>query len=1848
MKRILSLVLSLALIMSVVGTLSVTVNAASMSNADFFSKFDLTYSGMENVKAAVDSGNYDAAKTELIRYLSERKANGEAAAFPITADDENYGQAVLPLDNILTGPYEFDVWLNRFTVTSKEYELYEVDLTEKTSSELNNQAISVMLFERQKQAFPVLVASKEYADLEPVLVVETAEGDMYEIMANHDTYVNSGATAATYGTATELYVKEQSDSLSSPFGSQTRRAYINFPLTEAANKTITKATMKLYAKLADDATVDSLDVHVISVGDTMWDESRLTWSTIGGNIYSYQNADVPTWQQPSGSDGEYQNVTTRFWFARSMAYEYLTYLEDPVAYAQAHPLYPDGSVFGEKLIDLMDAFATQKGYGFNRTLETGERLNRWVDVLDALIDTPAVQNNPDKVCNIISFMWGDCNYLAGLDIANGSYWWSNWRIVANAGFFKGNEYFPEWKNYSTWRNKVTGNIEYTLDLLFVDDMSFAEAGPAYAVWCVELFGDCVRMADINNRPLDKTFTEKLRYATRFAAESLYPDGYDTNIGDSNFKDRMSVFADLAEYYGNDSILNAFVNGTDEGNPEYYSSIYHDSNTMLMRNSWNPEDAVYLQFNNNPFDGHAHPDSAAIVMYAYGKPLLVDSGRYSYSSFNSIYNDLRYASAHNTIEAVGQSMTSHAGAAKPLEYATTSDAFDFATTSQTGYSGTTHTRNVLFLKDLGYSVVTDYVTGNANREYRQNWHFMPSSNAEMNGNVATTNFYNEANIVIANAGSNTALIRDGYHSADYGLVAGSKYASYGKTGAEVKFDTVLIPLTAEVPVDSAAEQVAVTDLAQGDNSKAALEISIEGNNSYYYVKNTDDADGVFGDYETDAKMAYFNPEYGYATIVDGTYLENVIESDNNISAMSIDFDIDFSEKVLNITGENLVPAGDGEAIKIYVNESIDYVRLNGKRITFEQQDVDDGVVVLAVRSTDITGSGDVNLNGKEYNIVSENLVEGGLEALTNATGTSLLSNWQLVTNANYSESGEAVRTTTLGGGNTVYAMRTFFPIEGGKSYLVRNSIYNNTGSATTSHSNAGMSAIIATGAPVFNSFNNLTMYSHAEYGGFNSWSNETGPVYVGSRPGRADYVTQPGLNKVEVVINAPEDAENIMISYGAWGSTELYFGDFEIYELEEIINEDEVSTTVTVKFVDGEDNEIADSITEEIGEGEIYIYEAPETITYNDEYFVLDEEESLLSRKTVKGENTITAVYNKTGLVTIKHVDTEGNEIADEEQIVGEIGIGFEGSDYAKTNLIYDSKVYNYVASADDTIEVSAKISENVIELTYEESDVSFDGKLAYFTFDDEEAGFESDYAKAESSGSNVLSSDAMKGKSLYLNGSGSNFLSVTNKDGKALLTGLDEITIVFYAKVAGTGANWSVFMSPDTASQVYAQEKYVGMLHNGNLIVERYLNSGSRAPSISVSDPVGTWKKYALVIDEDTTTLYIDGVATTLESSYKLSDILGSNSIIQIGKANWGSGEYFNGYIDEFTIYNYALSAKEISEIGGSSKVTVSFVDKNGATLKNSETMDVLSGVELTESIINYEKLITVGGIDYMVKDIEGLGQVSSGFAMDVKVVYTEAIKSETTFNATRGDSLRSATDSSLTDFASEEGSDYPARLMADNRWYKRAGLAGFEVNVPDGEIITKATVKLHVNASNGTNGAVIYDASALPADWSRGNVTGFALPAEPITTGVVSGSYITFDVTDYVSENGNVSFAVFTTVDQQYIIYDSENTNYVPQIIVETAKEKITSFEIIDNKAVYTSYDGENATVAVIYYSINNEVIKVVTDSGNGETVSVAIETNVADAVSYKAIVWNSKSGMKPVMPAITGEFTTAEGPAE
>mgnify|MGYP001851855127 FL=1 len=105
---------------------------------------------------------------------------------------------------------------------------------------------------------------------------------------------------------------------------------------------------------------------------------------------------------------------------------------------------------------------------------------------------------------------------------------------------------------------------------------------------------------------------------------------------------------------------------------------------------------------------------------------------------------------------------------------------------------------------------------------------------------------------------------------------------------------------------------------------------------------------------------------------------------------------------------------------------------------------------------------------------------------------------------------------------------------------------------------------------------------------------------------------------------------------------------------------------------------------------------------------------------------------------------------------------------------------------------------------------------------------------ASASGGYTLTTSYDGSQALHLDGTSSQWLNVTKADGTSLLTGQDEITISYDIQNERTGTNWAFFAAPNTTTQEFQQEHYIGCMHNGGtLTTERYNNSGSRPASAS-------------------------------------------------------------------------------------------------------------------------------------------------------------------------------------------------------------------------------------------------------------------------------------------------------------------------------------------------------------------------------------------------------------------------------
>lgn len=208
-----------------------------------------------------------------------------------------------------------------------------------------------------------------------------------------------------------------------------------------------------------------------------------------------------------------------------------------------------------------------------------------------------------------------------------------------------------------------------------------------------------------------------------------------------------------------------------------------------------------------------------------------------------------------------------------------------------------------------------------------------------------------------------------------------------------------------------------------------------------------------------------------------------------------------------------------------------------------------------------------------------------------------------------------------------------------------------------------------------------------------------------------------------------------------------------------------------------------------------------------------------------------------------------------------------------------------------------------------------DNLIADFDFDDEASGLKGAGAKAFVNGTASYSAsyDTEAGKAMNI--SPNNWLSVSKENGEPLLKGLEEVTVSFDCKPSLNGhKGWLFFAAPNTSTQIYQQEHYLGLLDDTEKIqFERYYNSGARPDNnISVSSS-SNWKHIDLVLTLDTSILYVDGVkAGEHKSSYKVSDIFKDKGIIQIGKGNWENGEYYDGLVDNYQIYNIALPESEL------------------------------------------------------------------------------------------------------------------------------------------------------------------------------------------------------------------------------------------------------------------------------------------------------------------------------------------------
>lgn len=531
---------------------------------------------------------------------------------------------------------------------------------------------------------------------------------------------------------------------------------------------------------------------------------------------------------------------------------------------------------------------------------------------------------------------------------------NNWYISIARALYLAAIYLPEFADADVWRLKALGAADRYMDRNMRSDGLTTEPTINYQNYVMNLLSAIQRFGVLNG---DTPFTDaELQFLVRQAealAAVVMPDGTIPLWGDSSAAEiDLGGVADFADVLGRDDIEWAATGGATGTQPTWGSILFPES-YAVMRTGWATSDQyLFIANQDTPYNAsHRHPDDLSLVAYAYGRPLIVDPGVYSYASSGASDWMRLTTEAHNTVE-VGGVPQPKSTQAIPTERETlrwySNAGFDFYQGSHDDYQPVVHNRSV-FSPKPGFWIVSDVLAGStASTGYRQLWHFPADALLSVDGGeAATSGFGSVPGVVLIPLDpsvTDSVVNSDGYIANGYdSLESDVDFLEFNQTTAGTAvFDTVIVPGDAGTAPTVGATRIS---LGVGSDVATAMEIALPDASvgRYYLSHEASPAPRTFGVADTDARIAYIEAtstgDLTRWSIAEGSEL--VDDSTTLVSATGVVTDLSavYSGTTLALSTGTPLVAG----LEVYAPGAT-AVTLNGVAVSFTASG--DSVVIAA--------------------------------------------------------------------------------------------------------------------------------------------------------------------------------------------------------------------------------------------------------------------------------------------------------------------------------------------------------------------------------------------------------------------------------------------------------------------------------------------------------------------------------------------------------------------------------------------------------------------------------------------------------------------------------------------------------------------------------------------------------------------------------------------------------------------------------------------------------------------------------------------------------------------------------------
>jgi uncharacterized heparinase superfamily protein len=209
--------------------------------------------------------------------------------------------------------------------------------------------------------------------------------------------------------------------------------------------------------------------------------------------------------------------------------------------------------------------------------------------------------------------------------------------------------FPEFADARGWRALALKELEANAAADFQADGAHCEQSTHYHCIVLRNFLHVVRLARLNDICLSEALQAKLRRALVFAMWMHRPDGEIPALSDADGGSYLAMLREGAV------LLNCQAELLQAGAAR--AAHFADSGYVVLRSGDEPEpDRRYLAFDagHTGEGNHGHLDALSVEIYAYGAPIVVDPGRYTYAEGGDNWRAaFRGTAAHSTVQVDGR-------------------------------------------------------------------------------------------------------------------------------------------------------------------------------------------------------------------------------------------------------------------------------------------------------------------------------------------------------------------------------------------------------------------------------------------------------------------------------------------------------------------------------------------------------------------------------------------------------------------------------------------------------------------------------------------------------------------------------------------------------------------------------------------------------------------------------------------------------------------------------------------------------------------------------------------------------------------------------------------------------------------------------------------------------------------------------------------------------------------------------------------------------------------------------------------------------------------------------------------